>query len=98
MFITVEGIDGCGKTTVSKALWKELNKIGYKVAYTYEPTDSSIGNLIKKCCSSPFTEAFLFMADRAEHQKWIRKKLEKSFVICDRYMDSTTAYQGEKLK
>ncbi|MEW5760342.1 MAG: dTMP kinase, partial [Candidatus Thermoplasmatota archaeon] len=42
--------------------------------------------------------AFLFMADRAEHQKWIRKKLEKSFVICDRYMDSTTAYQGEKLK
>jgi dTMP kinase len=48
-FITFEGIDGCGKSTISKLVFKQLKKDGHDVVLTYEPTDSWIGKQVQKC-------------------------------------------------
>ena len=87
-FITFEGIDGSGKSTVSKL--------------TYEPTDSFIGKMVQKCIetdSDPFVTAFTFIADRIDHCKKIQKWLDDGkIVLCDRYAESTYAYQGAQLQ
>ena len=101
-FVTFEGIDGSGKSTVSKLVYKSLKQKGYDVIITYEPTDSWIGKQVQQCIKTgadPFITALTFTADRFEHVKQIEKWLEeKKIVICDRYAESTYAYQGAQLQ
>jgi len=100
--ITFEGIDGSGKTTVAKRVTQDLKEKGYKAIYTYEPTDTWLGDAVKSSYEkdvNPFTEMLLFLADRATHTLQIREWLDNgSIVICDRYADSTYAYQAVALK
>ena len=101
-FITFEGIDGSGKSTISKLVYKKLKNQGYKVELTFEPTDTWIGKQVQKCIetkSDPFVTAFTFIADRIEHGKQIQKWInQEKIVICDRYAESTYAYQGAQLE
>jgi len=101
-FITFEGIDGSGKSTVSKLVFEKLKSEGYDVVLTFEPTDSWIGKMVQKCIESdsdPFVTAFTFIADRIEHCKQIQKWLDQDkIVICDRYAESTYAYQGAQME
>lgn len=101
-FITVEGIDGCGKTTISRFAIDWLKSKGYDVVSTVEPTRTWVGDCVKRGfseLSSPFAEALLFMADRAEHSLQISKWIaEGRIVVSDRYVDSTFAYQGASLR
>jgi len=103
LFITFEGIEGCGKSTHIKYLYKFLKKHGFKVIKTKEPGGSSIGKIIRKILLdpknknlSPKTELFLLLADRAQHTiEKIKKFLNLGFiVISDRYIDSSIAYQA----
>tara|TARA_Y100000590_G_scaffold470715_1_gene668351 strand:- start:14434 stop:15084 length:651 start_codon:yes stop_codon:yes gene_type:complete len=103
LFITFEGGEGSGKSTQSKILYEKILKENCSVIYTREPGGSdqaeSIRNLLVTGDSnrwSPITELFLFSAARFDHvEKKIKPALEKNnIVICDRYIDSTTAYQG----
>ncbi len=97
-FVTFEGIDGCGKTTVSKKVLDRLRKEKVKAVWTCEPTKSWLGAAVKRGWAGKvgvFTEAFLFMADRAEHVDGICADMGKGrTVLCDRYIDSTLAYQA----
>ena len=101
-FVTFEGIDGSGKSTISKLVYKKLKSEGHDVVLTYEPTDSWIGKLVQKCIETntdPFVTAFTFISDRIEHCKKIKKWLDKGkIVICDRYSESTYAYQGAQMQ
>jgi len=101
-FVTFEGIDGSGKSTVSKLVYEKLKNDGYDVVLTYEPTDSFIGKMVQKCIetdSDPFVTAFTFIADRIDHCKKIQKWLDDDkIVLCDRYAESTYAYQGAQLQ
>ena len=101
-FVTFEGIDGSGKSTISKLVFEKLKSKNYDVVLTFEPTDSWIGKLVQKCIEThadPFITAFTFTADRFEHSKQIQKWLdEKKIVLCDRYAESTYAYQGAQLQ
>jgi dTMP kinase len=102
-FITFEGIEGCGKTTQIKLLDEHLQKNGYKTLLTREPGGTEIGDKIrqilldpsnKKMC--PTAELLLYGASRAQHiEELINPALfDGKIVLCDRYSDSTTAYQG----
>jgi dTMP kinase len=98
MFIVIEGIDGCGKSTVASLLEKELQK-KRPVVHTFEPGDVREGlyrKLIMEDVEDPFAVAALFTVDRAEHvARVIKPALEQNkWVICERYADSTLAYQG----
>lgn len=102
LFICVEGLDGCGKTTQTKLLVRRLRKEGYNAMYTSEPSHGKIGRFIKKYCLhaekrvSSVVEALLFAADRFEHvEKEIIPALnEGKIVVSDRYVYSSLAYQG----
>ncbi len=103
LFITIEGIEGCGKTTQAKLLARYLKKKGFKVFLTREPGGTKIGNAIRKILLSPenknmdrYTELFLYLAVRAQHLKEIilPKLKEKTIIICDRFSDATQVYQG----
>ncbi len=100
-FITFEGVDGCGKSTISKEVCQALIDMGHEVEWTMEPSENWLGDQVRRSYSeeiSPFTEAFLFLADRATHTDRIRKHLaDGKIVISDRYSDSTIAYQGALL-
>jgi dTMP kinase len=99
--IVFEGIEGSGKTTVSKKLAKYLTDKKYKVMWTREPnTNSKIGSLIENILLGKVTVAeeaipLLFAADRADHTiRVINPAIEKGFVvISDRYLHSSLAYQ-----
>ncbi len=102
VFICVEGLDGCGKTTQTKLLVRRLRKKGYDAVYTAEPSRGSIGRFIKKYCLhgkkrvSSIVEALLFAADRYEHveNEVIPALNEGKLVVSDRYVYSSLAYQG----
>jgi len=102
LFICIEGLDGCGKTTQTKLLVKRLRKMGYDAAYTAEPSRGKIGRFIKKYCLhgekrvSAIVEALLFAADRFEHveSEIIPALNEGKLVVSDRYVYSSLAYQG----
>ncbi|MDL1957111.1 MAG: dTMP kinase [Candidatus Desulfofervidus auxilii] len=102
LFITFEGIEGCGKTTQLNLLAKWLKERNKNIYITYEPGGTDLGKNIRKILLSPNlsisaeAELFLYLADRAEHiKKVILPALaEKEIVLCDRYHDSTLAYQG----
>jgi dTMP kinase len=96
--ITLEGIDGTGKSSIAKRLKTTFPD----AVFTMEPTKSWIGKAVKKSIESeadPLAELFLFMADHAEHiAKVIRPALDDGkIVISDRYSDSRYAYQGATL-
>lgn len=101
-FITFEGIDGCGKTSVVEAIYDQLKAEGKDVILTQEPTKSWLGDAVKRSISEDhpaLTEAFLFMADRASHSKEISSWLEDGkIVLCDRYADSTVSYQAASME
>lgn len=101
-FITFEGIDGSGKSTVSKVVYDKLKSDGHNVVLTYEPTDSTIGKFVQKCIKTgddPFVTAFTFIADRIQHCKKIKQWIDGGkIVLCDRYAESTYAYQGAQLE
>lgn len=101
-FVTFEGIDGSGKSTVSKKVLKKLKNDGYDVVSTFEPTNSWIGKIVQKNIetkSDPFVTAFTFIADRIDHCKKIQEWLDSDkIVICDRYSESTYAYQAAQMQ
>ena len=99
MFITFEGGEGCGKTTHIELLASHLKSLGKELIITKEPGGSELGLELRKILLEKdpeiFSEIFLFAADRVEHvEKVIRPALnEGKIVLCDRYIDSTLAYQ-----
>ncbi|MEJ5285649.1 MAG: Thymidylate kinase [Candidatus Kapaibacterium sp.] len=102
MFITFEGIDFSGKTTQVQLLAKYLINKGFRVITLREPGGTEISEKIRQILLEPkneltsITELFLFEASRSDVvRKVIKPHLEKgSIVICDRFWDSTIAYQG----
>jgi len=103
LFIVFEGIDGCGKTTQVKMLAERFNKLGQDVVVTREPGGTRIGGQIRKLLLHPANgeithraEALLYAADRAQHvgEKILPALHAGKTVICDRFTDSTLAYQG----
>lgn len=101
-FVTFEGIDGSGKSTISKLVAEKLRKAGYDIIWTFEPTDSTIGKYVQDCIkkqSDPFITSFTFIADRILHCKQIQQWVDTGkIVICDRYAESTYAYQTAQLE
>jgi len=101
VFICIEGLDGCGKTTQAKLLAKKLRK-SHNAVYTAEPSHGKIGAYIRKSYLysekrlSIVLEALLFAADRIEHleNEVIPALNEGCLVISDRYVFSSLAYQG----
>jgi dTMP kinase len=101
LLVTFEGVEGSGKTTVAKAIAENLCQKGLTVVVTAEPGTTLVGSQIRQLLATvsertAWTEAFLFLADRAEHvAKVIKPALERGeIVLCDRFTDSTIAYQG----
>lgn len=103
LFVTFEGGEGCGKSTQSKALYRRVLKEGLPAVLTHEPGCTSLGTELRRFLKqdrgteiSPLAELFLFAASRAQLvTEIIRPSLERgTMVICDRYSDSTMAYQG----
>jgi len=103
LFITFEGIEGCGKTTQVKKIISYLDENGIPNLSTREPGGTGIGQGIRKILLDtkntnlfPLTELILYAADRAQHvNEVIRPGLDQGkWVICDRYLDATIAYQG----
>ncbi len=103
MFITVEGIEGSGKSTALTLLSQEMERRGFDVLLTREPGGCGLGRAIRPIVLDARTrslnmraELYLFLADRAQHvAEVIRPALEAGqIVLCDRYTDSTLAYQG----
>ncbi|MDD5502656.1 MAG: dTMP kinase [Candidatus Thermoplasmatota archaeon] len=100
-FITFEGIDGSGKSTVSAMVASELEKRGFPIRKTVEPTEEWTGKAVRQSIreGNPITTALLFVADRAHHAEQIKNWLESGeIVVCDRYFDSTFAYQTAALE
>jgi dTMP kinase len=103
MFITLEGPEGSGKTSQLPRLAEFLRQQGYEIITTREPGGTSIGDQIRQVLFNldnkemqPRSEILLFQASRAQLvEQVIRPALaEKKVVLCDRYADSTLAYQG----
>lgn len=98
--ITFEGIDGSGKSTLSKCVVELLRK-DYDVFFTKEPTVTWMGEIVRQSIDSDtdsLVELFLFIADHAENVALIKKELsQEKIVISDRYSDSQYAYQGALL-
>jgi len=99
-FFTFEGIDGSGKTTISRMVYEEVRE-KWNAVWTKEPTDGWLGKSVERAVEEgrdAATVALLFAADRKEHLKDINKWLDEGkTVICDRYADSTIAYQAVNL-
>src|SRR5574344_962922 len=102
LFITFEGLDGCGKTTQLNLLADYLKSLGKEVVITREPGCKGLGDKIREILLnfdgevSSNSEAFLFLADRAQNiDKIVKPAVEAGkIVLCDRHTDSTIAYQG----
>ena len=104
LFISFEGIDGCGKSTQMIMLKNKLEALGYKVLTTREPGGTPVGEKIRyilldkeNAGMEALTEAYLYAASRA---LTVRQVIEPSlagydFVLADRYVDSSLAYQGQ---
>lgn len=102
-FITFEGPDGCGKTTVVDMIYKKLESLGYRVIKTREPGGTDISEKIRDLIldvnndeMSPICEALLYAASRAQHtEEKIVPYLNKGYIVlCERYILSSYAYQG----
>ena len=102
-FITFEGIDGCGKTSQIQLAQAYLQQKGFQVINTMEPGGTEIGYQIREILLNQKnhrlvqeSEMLLYLADRIQHlQEYILPALERGLIVlCDRYHDSTVAYQG----
>lgn len=103
IFISVEGPDGSGKTTIIQMLKEKLKKEGYEIVATREPGGIEIAEQIRQVildpentAMDPRTEALLYAAARRQHlTEKVKPALEKGkIVLCDRFVDSSLAYQG----
>jgi dTMP kinase len=103
MFITLEGIEGCGKTTQINHLSTFFENRGQPCVVTREPGGTAIGKEIRSILLNPSSkdivpkaELLLYMADRAQHIASLVKPClaENKVVLCDRYFDATVVYQG----
>ena len=103
LFITFEGGEGCGKSTQSRILYRRLTGLVVPVLLTHEPGVTPLGRKITRLLKwaknvpvSPAAELFLFNASRAQLAAEVIKPwlARGAVVICDRFADSTTAYQG----
>jgi dTMP kinase len=103
MFITFEGIEGCGKTTQMERFAENLKKHGIPLITTFEPGGTRIGDDIRRILLdarnkdlSPLAELILVAADRAQHIDQVIKPAldQEKWVICDRFVDATVVYQG----
>lgn len=106
MFITFEGIDGCGKSTQARLLADHFSSLGRQVVSTREPGGTPLAEEVRALVLdarehgeeevAPRAELLLFAASRAQHvQNLIRPALERgAWVLCDRFVDSTLAYQS----
>lgn len=103
MFITLEGMEGCGKSTQCERLVAHFTRLGHDVLRTLEPGGSRLGQELRRILLDPAnsdlastSELFLYLADRAQHVSTvIRPALDQHrVVICDRFADSTVVYQG----
>lgn len=103
IFISLEGIEGCGKSTQSKLLAQYFTELGYSVILTREPGGTPIGEKIRDLLLDPkndnmasITELLLYLASRAQHIKEviIPALSAGKVVICERFNDATLAYQG----
>jgi dTMP kinase len=102
--IVFEGVEGCGKTSQMQLCQEWLQSLGVSVIVTREPGGTELGLhlrrlLLEKAENQPIselTELLLYAADRAQHvEQELKPNLKKGkYVLCDRYTDSTTAYQG----
>ena len=102
IFITFEGIDASGKTTQVKRAVQYLRKKGFDVLFLREPGGEPVSEQIRKILLkskssiTPITELLLYLASRSQltEKKIIPALKEKKVVVCDRFSDSTLAYQG----
>lgn len=103
VFVSIEGVDGCGKTTQRDALIAHLTQLGWPVTRTREPGGDAIAEKIRALLLDPAntqmrdeTEAYLYAAARAQNVRaLIRPALARGeAVVCDRFVDSSIAYQG----
>ena len=102
LFISLEGGEGSGKTAVTSTLAARLQRAGADVVHTFEPGGTEFGAAVRQWLFqtdqplSAWSETFLFLADRTQHvAEVIRPALARgAVVLCDRYADSTLAYQG----
>ena len=104
LFITLEGVEGSGKTTQARLLAIWLREQGYDVIATHEPGATKVGMRLRALLLdtahtglSPRAEALMYAADRAEHvDSVIAPALERgAVVVTDRFVDSSIAYQGQ---
>ncbi len=102
-FITFEGIDGCGKSTQIKLLKRTLKKKGFSVIATREPGGTPVAEKLRELILSTDNgsiakkaELLMYLAARADHVNQVIKPAikRKEIVLCDRFSDSTVAYQG----
>lgn len=112
IFVTFEGIDGSGKSTAASMVKNSLTGMGYKVLLTQEPTDTYLGTVVKNIVLNKEVRhtsidkktlaavaLFLFSADRTVHLNDISSMLSSfDVVLCDRFIDSTYAYQAVYFK
>ncbi len=102
LFITFEGADGVGKSTQIDLLHRYLKRKGFRVFLTREPGGTPIGERLRKILTTdckamtPKTELLIFEASRAEHvETEIKPRLKRrQIILCDRFADSSTVYQG----
>lgn len=104
LFITFEGTEGCGKSTQIKALSARLQREGQQVLQTREPGGTPLGEAVRNLLQhdaagegmSPEAELLLFTASRAQltRERILPALAQGEIVLCDRFMDSTTVYQG----
>lgn len=102
-FVTIEGVEGSGKSTLSKRVAADVGHLFPEIVLTREPGATSIGKEIRSLVLTekeqgltPLAELFLFAADRAQHlSEIVRPALSRgALVLCDRFVDSSYAYQG----
>lgn len=103
VFLTFEGMEGCGKSTQVKRLARRLRGMGLPVVVTLEPGGTRIGKKIRQLLLdarnkslTPLAELMLYAADRAQHVEEIIAPALRAgkWVVCDRYADATVVYQG----
>jgi dTMP kinase len=104
MFITLEGIEGSGKTTQMRGLRAFFEELGHRCVITREPGGTAIGQKIREILLNPanddllpMAELLMYLADRAQHLDTVVKPslAEGKIVLSDRYFDATVVYQGD---